>query len=139
MSVIIDENLRATFVAVADVLIPAHGEMPAASSVDVGDASLDRILTLRDDLKEAFFRGLNAMVGKNPVVAARALNAEDPTALATIGLVASAAYYMDARVRQLIGYPGQERRIIDPAAPPDYADLLQPVIDRGPFYRPTPE
>ena len=141
MSGIIDDELRETFVAVADILIPAYGEMPAASTVDVGGAPLDRILTLRDDLLETFIRGLAAMAGKEPEGAARALNESDPGALATIGLVASAAYYMDPRVMQLIGYPGQERRPIDPDAPSEYLQdgLLQPVIDRGPIYRPTPE
>jgi hypothetical protein len=84
---------------------------------------------------------LRAAVGRDPEIAARALNSENPKALATIGLIASAAYYMAPKVRELIGYPGQERRPIDPDAPPDYMqdNLLQPVIDRGPIYRPTPK
>jgi len=140
MSTRIDDDLRATFAAVADVLIPASKDMPPASGVDVAGAKLDRILSLRDDLKEPFFRGLKALKGKDPASAARALNVDDPRGLAAIGLVASAAYYMDPRVRELIGYPGQARYPIDPNAPPDYMkdNLLQPVIDRGPIYRPTP-
>lgn len=39
MSAQIDDVLRATFVAAADVLIPAHGVMPAASAVNVGGAA----------------------------------------------------------------------------------------------------
>jgi len=141
MTRFIEDDLRATFISIADVLIPAYENLPVASEVDVGGPILDRILSLRDDIRDSFFRGLRAAAGKSPDVAARELNEQDPTALATIGLVAAAAYYMDPRVKQLIGYPGQARYEIDPAAQPDYLldNILQPVIDRGPIYRPTPK
>lgn len=140
MSKMINDELRAAFVAMADVLIPADGEMPAASVADVGGPTLDRILSLRDDLKEAFFRGLRAVAGQDPEAAARRLNSEDPKALATIGLVASAAYYINPKVRKLINYPGQEKRSFDADATPDYVQngMLQQVINRGPIFRPTP-
>jgi hypothetical protein len=140
VSDIIDDELRRAFVAIADVLIPAYGDLPAASGADVGGEPLDRILTLRDDVKATFVRGLRAVVGKPADAAARALNGSDPTALAAIGLVASAAYYMNPEVRKKIGYPGQDSSPIDPNAPPDYmqGNLLQPVIARGAIYRPTP-
>ena len=133
-------DVRATFLAVADVLIPeAHG-MPSASGADAG-AMRDRILALRPDLQEDFQRGIRAVAGKPPAEAARALNVEDPKALAAIGLVAAAAYYMNPRVRELIGYPGQEKRVYDPAVTPEYVanGMLQAVVDRGPIYRPTPK
>jgi hypothetical protein len=140
MSDIIDDELRRAFVAIADVLIPAYGDLPAASGADVGGQPLDHILTLRDDLKPDFFRGLRTAVGKPPEGAARALNQSDPKALAAIGLVASAVYYMNPEVRKKIGYPGQDRSPIDPNAPAEYLrdNLLQPVISRGAIYRPTP-
>jgi hypothetical protein len=140
MSDIIDDELRRTFVAIADVLIPVYRDLPAASGADVGGEPLDRILTLRDDLNAPFFRGLRAAAGKPAEAAARALNDSDPKALAAIGLVASAAYYMNPEVRKKIGYPGQDRSPIDPDAPPEYLqdNLLQPVIARGAIYRSTP-
>lgn len=141
MSKIIDDDLRAAFIAIADVLIPEDAGMPAASRADVGGPVLDRILSLRDDLKEPFFRGLHAVTGIEPAAAAKALNTDDPIALATIGLVASAAYYMSPEIRQLIGYPGQEKRSFDADATPEYVTngMLQVVIDRGPIYRSTPK
>lgn len=141
MSTAIDETARATFRAIADVLIPAAEGMPAASEVDVHGEVLDRILGLRPDLAERFFRGLRALAGEAPDAAAQRLNAKDPEALSAIGLVASAAYYMQPRVRELIGYPGQEKRPGDPDATPEYVanGMLQQVIDRGPIFRPTPK
>jgi hypothetical protein len=140
MSAQIDATLRETFRALADVLIPAAEGMPAASEVGVHEAVLDRILSLRPDLAERFFRGLRAAVGQTPEAIARKLNQEDPEALSAIGLAAAAAYYMQPRVRALIGYPGQENRPADPDETPEYIanGMLQQVIDRGPIYRPTP-
>jgi len=141
MSTAIDDNARAAFRAIADVLIPAAEGMPAASEVDVHGPVLDRILGLRPDLAERFFRGIAAVAGKPPATAAEQLNAGDPQALSAIGLVASAAYYMQPRVRELIGYPGQEKRPGNPDETPEYVanGMLQQVLDRGPIFKPTPK
>lgn len=108
--------------------------------MDVGGDVLDRILSLRPDLREAFFRGLRAGQGRDPNEAAHALNRDDIEALDTIGLVAASAYYMHPVVRELIGYSGQTSRTYNPDATPEYVSggMLQVVIDRGPIYRPTP-
>jgi hypothetical protein len=141
MSTRIDPALRETFRALADVLIPAAEGMPAASEVDVHGATLDRILALRPDLTERLIRGLRAASGHSAEAAARRLNAEDSESLSAIGLVAAAAYYMQPRVRELIGYPGQESRPGDPDEVPEYVKngMLQQVITRGPIFRPTPK
>jgi hypothetical protein len=141
MKQMLDEQARAIFLAIADVLIPETLGMPSASQVDVGGPVLDRLLALRPDLEEAFFRGVLVAAGKDSASAVQALNRDDPKALTAIGLLASAAYYMDPRVRELIGYPGQEKRTYDPDATPEYITngMLQVVIDRGPIYRPTPK
>jgi hypothetical protein len=141
MSTIVTPEQRSTFAGIADYLIPNAEGMPSASEVDVHGAILDRVLTLRADLQEAFLRGLNGCAGAIPAEAANALNRDDPVAMGAVGLVASAAYYMTPRVRDLIGYPGQESRPdLDPDAPPPYVTngMLQRVIDRGSIFKPTP-
>ena len=141
MSTKLDDSLRRTFLAIADVLIPEAEGMPMASQVGIGGEILDRMLALRPDLREAFLRGLRAAAGKPPAAAAETLNRDDPAALGAIGLVASAGYYMSPRVRALIGYPGQENRPADPDVTPEYVanGMLQQVIDRGPIFKPTPK
>jgi len=141
MSTKLDDTLRRTFLAIADVLIPEAEGMPKASQVGVGGEILDRMLALRPDLREAFLRGLRAASGKPPAAAAETLNRDDPAALGAIGLVASAGYYMSPQVRALIGYPGQESRPGDPDETPEYVanGMLQEVIDRGPIFKPTPK
>ncbi|CAB3745617.1 hypothetical protein LMG24238_07744 [Paraburkholderia sediminicola] len=138
----IDEQVRSTFAGIADVLIPEAEGMPAASAVGVQEqAYLDRILGLRPDLAEAFFRGIASAQGKDPRQAAEALHNEDAAAFGAIGLMAASAYYMAPRVRELIGYPGQTARPFDPDETPEYVTngMLQRVINRGPIYRPTPQ
>lgn len=141
MSTPVDPALRETFRAIADVLIPPAEGMPAASDVGAHEATFDRIIALRPDLTERLLRGLRAAAGQPADDAARKLNAEDPDALSAIGLAASAAYYMQPRVRELIGYPGQESRPGNPDEVPEYVEngMLQQVIDRGPIFRPTPK
>jgi hypothetical protein len=58
-----------------------------------------------------------------------------------VSLAASGGYYMSPRVRDLIGYPGQENRPFDPDKTTEYLGdgLLAPVIARGPIYRATPK
>ncbi len=139
MSTGVTDEIRGTFAAIADVLIPEAEGMPSATQVGVHEDLLDRILGLRPDLREDFIRGIKSVVGEKPHAAAERLNKEDPAALGTIGLIASAGYYITPQVRELIGYPGQENRPADPDEDPEYVTngMLQVVIDRGPIYVPT--
>jgi hypothetical protein len=137
----IDPTVRATFASIADVLIPNAEGMPSASEVNVQGEILERILALRPDLREDFMRGVSKVAGRDASEAANDLNRTDAAALSAIGLVAAAGYYMTPRVRELIGYPGQQSRPeANPDAVPEYVanGMLQQVIDRGPIFRPTP-
>ncbi len=81
-----------------------------------------------------------AAVEPDPETRLAQLRGDDPAALETLVLLVTGAYYMHPKVRKLIGYPGQK-------ATPEYPDeaeyylsdgLLDPVLARGPIYRPTP-
>jgi hypothetical protein len=137
----IDQQVRETFAGIADILIPEAEGMPSASAVGVHEAQyLDRILGLRPDLAEAFFRGIQSAQGREPRPAAEKLHASDESALGAIGLIASSAYYMSPRVRELIGYPGQTSRPFDPDETPEYLTngMLKRVLERGPIFREIP-
>ena len=136
----VDDRTRKTFLEISDVLIPAAEGMPSAGQVGI-DQVLDRLLGLRPDLKDAFMRGVTACANRDPSQSAEQLNREDPEALGAIGLIASAAYYMDPEVRKLIGYPGQENRPANADETPEYVlnGMLKVVADRGPIFRPTPK
>ncbi len=133
-------ELRAVFQELADLLVPAHGKMPAASAVGVHEALLDEVLKHRPDIRDDLLRALAAAKGQEPRAAANNLLRRDAAAFNALGLAASGAYYMSPRVRELLGYPGQESVPYDPYATPNYLTdgLLERVVARGPIYRATP-
>lgn len=135
-----DTENRATLAALADVLVPEAEGMPAASQVDVHGKWVDRVLRVRPDLAAELARVLGAARGRDPVAEVARLQQEDTEGFAVLALAVTGAYYLHPRVRKLIGYPGQKKN----PPYPDEADyylrdgLVDPVIARGPIYRPTP-
>ena len=130
---------RAQLGAIADQLIPAGGGMPSASEAGVSGQYLDEVLTSLPDLGAALDTTLAAVDGLEPAEAIAVLR-QDPAGWGVLTAVVPGAYFMNPAIRAAIGYPGLERRPIDPNAEPDYlADgLLDSVVSRGPVYRPTP-
>jgi hypothetical protein len=130
---------RHTFFALADVLIPAFAAMPRFSEVCSWDDTL-KALDFRTDLKEGFARGLTVDLADGAEPAVDRLNAADPDAFGAMSTIALATYYMNARVRALIGYPGQESVSYDSKATQSYLTdgSLAKVAASGRRYRPTP-
>src|SRR5688572_12520998 len=74
----LDPHLRQTLMALADVILPADDQMPAASEADADGAWLDRVLSVRADLGPTLTRVLEASTGRDPVTEVRRLRTEDP-------------------------------------------------------------
>ena len=127
------------FLALADFLIPAYGEMPAFGQVCSFDDAL-AALDFRIDLKEGFERAVAADIAGGAEAALERLNTEDGDAFNAVTTIALCTYYMNPRVRELIGYPGQENVSYDPKATQSYLldGTLAKVVARGRKYRPTP-
>jgi hypothetical protein len=130
---------ESTYLALADFLIPAHGKMPKFSDV-CSHADALTALDFRDDLKEGFARAVAADVSGGAEPALEKLNREDGPAFSAVTTVTIATYYMNPKVRALIGYPGQENVQYDSKAVQPYLTdgTLTKVIARGRKYRPTP-
>lgn len=133
-------ELRATFAAVADMLIPAYRKYPSASSVGVHEKMLDDVLGFRSDIVEAFIRGLTAIDVANLSDSVNTIYKADPEAFNAISLAASGGYYMTEEVRRVLGYPGQEAVPYDAHEVPSFLldQRLENVARRGPIYRSTP-
>jgi hypothetical protein len=133
-------ELRVTFAAVADLLIPAYKKYPSASSVDVHEKMLDDVLSFRPDIVGAVLRGLVVIDTADLSASVNALCKDDPDAFGAISLAASGGYYMTREVREVLGYPGQESVVYDSHAVPDFLvnQQLEKVARRGPIYRSTP-
>jgi len=126
----------ATLAAVADHLIPAAHGMPSAAEV-VTDARVRFVLRTRPDLYEPLVAALRHELGDDPAERLAELAMHEPEAEAALQTVIVAAYYTDARVRSLIGYPGQVAKPVNALDYPAYLaeGLLDGVVERGPIWR----
>ena len=100
---------------------------------------LDRCL----DAAPALAAPLLALLGEAPPDEAaaafvRRLAADRPHDFAVLSTAVVGAYYLSPRVRELIGYPGQEPSPLSVAAEPEYLDMLARVYERHPGYRECP-
>jgi hypothetical protein len=132
-----EENERALLGALADVLIPAGEGFPSASAAGVGTQGLDEVLCCRPELFAPLKRLVASALDREPLEFINELKRIDLLAFDLFADFVGGAYFLNAGVREKLGYGGQTARAIDPHS--DYLDdgLLQSVIDRGPIYRPT--
>ncbi len=130
---------NATYMKLADFLIPAYQRMPAFSTV-CDMAMVERSIGFRPDVKEAFHRGLQTEASGDAEAMLEHLNTQDREAFDAITLITVTTYYMSPQVRALIGYPGQENVPYDSKETQVYLTdgSLGQVIARGRKYKPTP-
>ncbi|ROZ74998.1 hypothetical protein [Ramlibacter sp. WS9] len=134
------DNDRTVFAALADIVIPAWENKPAASTVGVQDQLLDKVMKARPDLTDGIMRAIAFCRDRGASEAINALYRDDRVAFDAFTLAATGAYYMSDTVRLVIGYPGQESPPYDAHETPEYLldGTLERVARRGPIYRPTP-
>ena len=131
-----DPAERATLSAIADRLIPAADGMPSAADV-LGDDRLRFALNARPDLLEPVRAALRPQLGDDVQNRLDVLGRDEPATLGALQLVIVAGYYTDARVRELIGYPGQMALELRSWEYPVYLEegLIDAVLARGPVWR----
>jgi hypothetical protein len=122
---------------VADLLIPAAGDMPAASEMDVAGRQLDVVLGARPDLSRHLLRGWRSTADSDAEEAVRLLPELDPEAYDAVRMVVAGGYYIHPQVRRLLRYTGQEPKTVRVDQIPEYLEegLLERVMERGPIYR----
>jgi hypothetical protein len=127
---------RDTLAGLADVLIPAADGMPAASEAGATGAWLDEVLRVRGDLEAPLRELTEAARGRDPSAEVERLRSERAELFEALTTAVAGAYFMSGEVRELLGYPGQQAVPLEQDLD---MELLQPVIDRGTIYRPTPD
>jgi len=127
---------RETLAGLADVLIPAAEGMPSASEAGATGSLLDEVLRVRGDLEEPLATLTAAAANKDPRVEVDRLKADEAELFEALTTAIAGGYFMSDHVRERLGYPGQQALQLEDDHDPA---LLQPVIDRGPIYRPTPQ
>ncbi len=131
-----DEAAMKSLGGIADYLIPAAHDMPSAAEV-VNEARVEFVLGARPDLAEPLTAALRPELGDDAQARLDALGRNEPANLAALQLVIVAGYYTDKRVRELIGYPGQEAIEVKSWLYPPYLEegLIDAVMARGPVWR----
>jgi hypothetical protein len=126
---------RTKLAAIADLLIPRTSGMPSASDAAVHGEFIDRVFSVRPDLAEGVRAALDEIAepvpASFPELQARAL-----PRLRSLAEAATAAYFLNPQVAQLVGY--RKRSVIPIRFDEDLDALVAPVDRRGPIYRPTP-
>ena len=128
---------RAVLASVADHLIPAAHGMPSAADV----LTDDRLRFVLDGAAGPRSSRSGRRSGRTSATTSRrelaALGRDDPAALGALQLAIVAGYYTDKRVRELIGYPGQEAITVRSWELPPYLEegLIDAVLARGPTWR----
>lgn len=133
--IVFDEQARAVFAGLADALIPAADGMPSASQAGAAGTWLDAVIESRPDLAEPVMAVIDKARGREPADVVAEFQANDAASFGVLAEVVPNAYFMNPEVRLLVGYPGQVGLEVDLTWPPDWFDLLDPVIERGPIYR----
>jgi hypothetical protein len=135
----LSEAQRATLAEMADVLIPGGEGMPSAREVGVQAALVDRVLAVRPQAATELPALLQRLATEDGSVADRlsVLRAGEPGAFNLVSSVIVGAYFLDDRVREAIGFPGQGPRDVTFEDETGYVaeGLLDSVLERGP--RPT--
>jgi hypothetical protein len=126
---------RETLAALADLLIPEADGMPSASQAGATGAWLDEVLRVRADLEEPLVQLTEAARGRDAGHEVERLRAEQPELFEALTTAVAGAYFMNDKVRERLGYPGQQAKPLERDLD---LELLQPVIDRGTIFRPTP-
>lgn len=133
---------RATFESLADVLCgPSDRALPPSEQPEFG-RWLDLAVATR---VESFDRLMELAAQAAGVDDAdgwlRRMHDEDPESFQVLSAVLGGAYLMVPAVREAVGYPGQRR---DPAGLEEAVDelsddIMDPVLERGHFFVPTPQ
>jgi hypothetical protein len=138
--VTLDAAQRETLAAFADALVPGGEGLPSASGADLHGKWIDRVLRVRDDLAPHVLAVVER--GGEPTAELERWRREHPATFEGFALAVSGGYFMNPRVCKLLGLPGNAPK--PKPAFPDESDyyleggLLDPVLARGPIFRPAP-
>ncbi len=126
---------RTALAALADVIAPASGRMPAASSIGLVDpgGQVEQVLALRPDLAAA----LPPILAATGSDAAEALTRMPPVWRTTLLECIAGAYYLHPEVRRLIDYAGQEALSLG-RGEIGAEDLLAEMMERPSRWRQPP-
>ena len=130
----LDSGERKVLAALGDALIPSGGGMPSASQADVAGEWVDHVLSVRPDMAEDLVSLLNEVGDQEPGEAVERLRSQEDMWFDTLCEVVAGAYFLNPKIRDQVGYPGQQTLPIETSTE-HLKQLTAPVVERGPIYR----
>ncbi len=133
----LDPEERRVLAALGDTLIPSDGGMPSASQAGVAEEWVDRVLETRPDMIEDLVSLLNEVGDQDPDTVVERLREREGVWFDTLCEVVAGAYFLNPKIREQVGYPGQQTLPIETSIE-HLQQLTAPVVERGPIYRSCP-
>ena len=130
----LDPEERRVLAALGDALIPSDSGMPSASQAGVAEEWVDRVLETRPDMVEDLVSLLNEVGDQDPDTIVERLREQEGVWFDTLCEVVAGAYFLNPKVRDQVGYPGQQTLPIETSIE-HLQQLTAPVVERGPIYR----
>jgi hypothetical protein len=138
--VVLSDEQTASLRRLGDVLAPASETMPSFSEADKSGRFLLRAFEALPHLAPMAIAAADALGQADPRGYLERLSVEQPEMFSALHSTVVGAYLINRRVWRRLGYPGRKPTpVLDDEA--DFyleGGLLDPVIARGPIYRPTP-
>jgi hypothetical protein len=139
-AVLPSDEQTASLRRLGDALAPASETMPSFSEADRSGRFLLRAFEALPHLAPLTVAAADGLGDSEPREYLERLSVEQPEMFSALHSTVVGAYLINRRVWRRLGYPGRKPRpVLDDEA--DFyleGGLLDPVIERGPIYRPTP-
>ncbi len=131
----LSETDRARLAEFARVMIPGGAGQPSAEEVDLANAPVADVLRIDPSRvgPVAAFLSLTGDIGTLGDV--ERLAQSDPDGFQALSVVLATAYFMHPKVRDAIGYRGQEARDSSVGLTDDDLKMVAEVTHRGPVFR----
>lgn len=123
-----------------DALVPATEGMPSFSEADKSGRFLTRAFEAAPHFGLQALAAADGLGAEEPFSYLQRLETAQPQTFAALHLLLVGAYLINRRVWRRLGYPGRKPTPVLDDEAEFYLEggLLEPVIARGPIYRPTP-
>jgi len=130
----LNSSHRHRLASIADLMLPRADGMPSASDIDLVNSPLDKVFRARPDLIRPLRQILDSLRSDTTETDLRLMQRDEPEAFELLFEVVAGAYYMDAKVRRLLGYDGQ-RALTLPRSGFGAEELLIEMMESPPRYR----
>ncbi|HXO10676.1 MAG TPA: hypothetical protein VN880_21715 [Solirubrobacteraceae bacterium] len=139
-AIVLSDEQTASLRQLGDALAPASETMPSFSEADKSGRFLLRAFEALPHLAPLAIAAADGLGDTDPREYLERLSVEQSEMFSALHSTVVGAYLINRRVWRRLGYPGRKPTPVLDDEAEFYLEggLLDPVIARGPIYRPTP-